>query len=201
MASDRDSTALKRVGAVVSPVLVLLAVMWLVEIVDVATPLEPDQYGIQSRTLPGLVGILFAPFLHVDFAHLWTNSVVFLVLGSLVAWRSQGGFWTVTATIVVLGGLGVWIFGPSLAVTIGASGLIFGYLAYLLVAGLVTRHWADIGIGIAVLVLYGGLLWAVLPTGVPSGVSWLGHLTGALAGGASALWFAKRPAAQPKTTF
>ena len=97
------------------------------------------------------------------------------------------------ATIVVVGGLGVWLLGPGNTITIGASGVVFGFLTYLITAGVITRHWLDVGIALAVLLLYGGILVGALPFGASSGVSWLGHLTGGLAGVLAAFLFAHRP--------
>ena len=107
------------------PVLVLLAIMWAVEVVDAILPAQLDAYGIESRDLSGLLGIPLSPFLHSGFSHLFANTLPFLVLGILVAWRAKGYFWQVFLTIVVVGGLGVWLLGPSDAITIGASGVIF----------------------------------------------------------------------------
>jgi membrane associated rhomboid family serine protease len=103
----------------------------------------------------------------------------------------------VTATVAVLGGLCTWLVAPPGTVTIGASGLVFGYLAYLLVAGVRTRHWRDLLLGAVVLVLYGGMLAGALPWAVAPGVSWQGHLAGALAGAASAWWFPPRRPGAP----
>jgi membrane associated rhomboid family serine protease len=166
--------------------------MWLLELLDLVLPWEADQHGIESRTISGLPGIVFSPFLHADFAHLLANTIPFLILGSLVAWRSAGSFWLITITITVLGGLSVWLLGPANVITLGASGLIFGFLTYLITAGILTRHWLDIAVGLASLFVYGGLFWATLPFGVSEGVSWLAHLAGAVAGVVSALWFARR---------
>ena len=114
--------------------------------------------GIRPRESEGLLGILFAPLLHGGFSHLLSNTIPLLVLGTLVAASGRGVFWKVTAAVVLLGGLGTWLIAPANTVTIGASGLVFGYLGYLLVAGVRTRHWRDLLIGVAVLVVYGTLL-------------------------------------------
>lgn len=184
-------------GSAALAVLALVALMWLLELVDQVLPVYLDQYGIVPRTGTGLIGIPLSPLLHADFAHLMSNTVPFLVLGLLVAWRSGPAFWRVLLTITLVGGLGVWVFGASQVVTVGASGVIFGFLSYLIVAGIISRHIVDILISVAVLFLYGGLLLGVTPVGVSAGISWLAHLTGAAAGVAAALWFAPRPARSP----
>ncbi|HYN57096.1 MAG TPA: rhomboid family intramembrane serine protease, partial [Motilibacterales bacterium] len=102
-----------------------------------------------------------------------------------------------TGVVVVLGGFGTWLIAPANTVTIGASGVVFGYLGYLLVAGIRTRHWRDLLVGFVVLLIYGGLLLGALPWGVAANVSWQAHLTGAIAGGLAAWWFAPGPAPRP----
>ena len=177
----------------VGPPLLLLAAMWALEALDVLLRGWLDGAGIRPRDTDGLLGILFAPFLHGGFQHLAANTLPLLVLGSLVAAGGRSLFWQVTATVVVLGGLGTWLIAPSGTVTIGASGVVFGYLGYLLVLGVRTRHWLDLLVGLVVLVLYGGLLLGALPWAVDGNVSWQAHLCGALAGGAAAWWWAPRP--------
>ena len=185
-----DSTGQTR-RAVIG-VFVLVAVMWLLELVDVILPGDLDGYGIESRDTGSLTGVVAAPVLHADFAHLMANTVPFLVLGTIVALRYSARFWPIAVTIIVGGGLGVWLFGPGNTLTIGASGVVFGFLTFLLTAGVLTRHWLDVAIALGVLFVYGGILAGVLPMGVPAGVSWLGHLTGALAGVLAAFLFARK---------
>lgn len=182
------------------PVVALLAAMWLLEILDWLLPLQLDQFGIESREADGLVGVAAAPLLHADFAHLLANSAPFLILGSIVALRNPAKFWPIVITVTLVGGFGVWLFGASNVLTIGASGVVFGFLTYLITAGVFTRHWLDVVISVAVLVLYGGILIGALPFGVSSGVSWLAHLTGALAGVLAAFLFAPRAASRTPDT-
>lgn len=163
-------------------VLLILAAMWVAEMLDAVLPLVMDGWGIVARTTSGLVGVLLAPLLHGGFGHLMANTLPFLVLGLLVAWRSRERFWGVFAIVVVVGGLGVWLLAPSGTVTVGASGVVFGFAAYLVTAGVLTRHWLDVLIALGVVLVYGSMFSGVLPFAVPAGVSWLGHLTGALAG-------------------
>ncbi|MDA9912942.1 rhomboid family intramembrane serine protease [Candidatus Nanopelagicales bacterium] len=193
-ASPKRRTALQTL----QPVLLLLAAMWIVEAIDFVMRGQLDFLGIQARTLEGLSGVVLAPFLHGDFSHLISNTVPFAVLGSLVAWRTTTkGFWWVTGTITVIGGLGVWLLAPAAVITIGASGLIFGYLTFLITNGIITRHWLDIVVALAVLLIYGTLLLGTLPFGVAEGVSWLAHLTGAVAGVLAGLLFASKPDQTP----
>jgi membrane associated rhomboid family serine protease len=171
-----------------------VAVLWLAEIVDASQGGSLDQYGIQPRTEEGLWGILFAPLLHGGFDHLEANSVPLLVLGFLVATVSLARWLSVMAWAWLVSGLGVWLVAPDHSLTIGASGLVFGLLTYLLVAGFLERQPVRILVGVAVFLLYGGVLLGVLP-GTP-GVSWQGHLFGALGGLLAARVHARRTRAR-----
>lgn len=182
------------------PVLIMVVAMWALEVLDVLFRGRLDGLGIRSRTTEGLLGVPLSPFLHGGFSHLVANTVPFIALGLLVAWRSEGRIWPVTVTIGVLGGLGVWLLGPANTVTIGASGLVFGLLGYLLTAGVITRTPLDIVIAGVVLIVYGGLLGGMLPFAVPAGVSWIAHLTGAVAGIVAAVIFAPRRPARGRAT-
>lgn len=179
-----------RLRAIVAPVFILIAAMWLLEVIDVFLQGGLDSFGIRSREVDGLVGVPLSPLLHDGFGHLAANTVPFIVLGLLVAWRSNGKIWWITLTVALLGGLGVWLLGPADAITIGASGIVFGFFAYLVTAGVLTRHWLDILVGVLVLLLYGGLVWGMLPFTVGPQVSWLAHLMGAAAGVTAAFLYA-----------
>lgn len=177
----------------VIPVLVLVAVMWLAEIVDLVLPLSLDQFGIRPRDLGHLQGIVLSPFLHLGFGHLLANTVSLLVLGSLLA-LSTRHLWLVTGGVIVLGGLGTWLLGGPNTVHIGASGVVYGYAAFLAVYGFVARRFGQALLGILVILVYGSMVWGVLP--IREGVSWQGHLFGALAGVAMALWLGRRDRAE-----
>ncbi len=159
----------------------LLAAMWALEILDFLIPFwHLDHLGIIPRSSRGLLGIPAAPFLHGDFSHLAANSLPFLVLGGIVMLGERGLFWSVTVFVILLGGLGVWLTAPAGSVHLGASGLIFGYLGFLISRGMFERSPLWIAIGLVLLVAYGGMIFGVLP-GRP-GISWQGHLFGFLAG-------------------
>ncbi|GAA5089398.1 rhomboid family intramembrane serine protease [Microbacterium yannicii] len=175
--------------------LLLLAVMWVVRVLDDLLPGDANrEFGLRSWALDGLDGVLFGPGLHAGWPHLLANSLPFLVLGVLVALDGIGRFWAVTALIAVVGGLGTWIFNAPGVVTVGASGLVFGYFGYLLFRAFVAP---SLGHGIlyaliatAVAFVYGGsMLMGVF--GAPAGVSWQAHLFGAVGGGLAAI--ATRP--------
>ena len=157
-----------------------VALLWVSEIADAISGGSLDQYGIRPRSEDGLVGIAAAPLLHGGFTHLEANSVPLLVLGFLVAAVSMARYVAVLAWSWVVSGVGVWLVAPDNSLTIGASGLVFGLLTYLMVAGFLERNPVRILVGVAVFILYGSVLLGVLP-GQP-GVSWQGHLFGAVGG-------------------
>lgn len=168
-----------------------VAVLWVVEIADAVTPRQSlDRFGIEPRSEDGLVGIALSPLLHGSFAHLEANSVPLLVLGFLVATVSTARYVAVLAWSWVVSGVGVWLVAPTGSITVGASGLVFGLLTYLLVAGFLERNAVRILIGIGVFFVYGGILLGVLP-GTP-GVSWQGHFFGAVGGVLAAFQLADR---------
>jgi membrane associated rhomboid family serine protease len=160
--------------------LAFTAVLWVLEIYDFTTGQQLDRDGIVPRTESGLEGILWAPLLHGGFAHLIGNTAPFLIFGFLVLANGLRRFVTVTALVWLLGGLGVWLTAPDGSVTIGMSGVIFGWLAYLLVRGFFAHSGTQILLALVLFFFWGGILLGVLP-GQP-GISWQGHLFGALAG-------------------
>lgn len=168
-------------------------VLYLTEAVDtlLGGALEADG-GIRPRHLDGLDGILWAPLLHHSLQHLAANTVPVLVLGFLALAGGVGQFVMVTATIWLVGGLGTWLTGNA-GVHVGASILIFGWLVFLLTRGFFARSPAHILLAAALFVIWGGVLWGVLPSN--AGVSWQGHLFGALGGliGAQLVAHADRP--------
>ncbi|MFH0242937.1 rhomboid family intramembrane serine protease [Streptomyces sp. HK10] len=164
-----------------------VALLWLLEAVDVATGNSLDPYGISPRETDELADVVPAAFLHFGWDHVAANSLPLLVLGFLAAVRGIGRFLAVCLTIVVVSGLGVWLTAPENSLTAGASGVVFGLFGYLLVRGFVDRDALDITVGVTVVLLYGSILWGVLPTA--QGVSWQGHLFGLIGGVLAAFWF------------
>jgi membrane associated rhomboid family serine protease len=167
-----------------------VGIFWIVEIVDrFIFQGRLDSFGIQPHNLIGLRGILFAPFLHGDFAHLIGNTIPFVVLGWLVMLQETTDFFIVTLFTMFVGGMGVWLFASPISIHIGASILIFGFLGFLLFRGYFQRNLPSIAISIVVALLYGGLVWGVLP-GDPR-ISWQGHLFGFIGGAIAAKAIAK----------
>jgi membrane associated rhomboid family serine protease len=176
-----------------------VGLLWVIQIVNALLGGALTRFGVEPRTLSGLVGILFAPFLHASFAHLIANTVPLLVLGWFVMLRKKRDLLTVSVISGLVGGLGTWLIAPALTVHIGASVLIFGYLGYLLARGIFERRFWPILGSIAVFFLYGGALFGVLPGQL--GISWQGHLFGLLGGILAARWMRTpeldAPAARP----
>lgn len=173
-----------------------VALLWVLEIVDSASGGSLDTFGLSPRSAGELRDVVPMAFLHHGFQHLASNTLPLLVLGFLAALSGLRRFAAVVLTIMIVGGLGVWLTAPAHSNTVGASGVIFGLLGYLLVRGFVNRSGLDIMVGLVVLVVYGSVLWGVVP-GDPS-ISWQGHLFGLVGGVLAAFLFRRRrPAVGP----
>lgn len=171
-------------------VAIFVATIWCVYLADFAIPGKLSSWGLVPRTLWGLTGIPLAPFLHANFSHLLSNTVPLVCLLLLLA-GSRTRTWETVAEIVVCGGALLWLFGRS-AIHVGASGLIYGLVAFLLVSGFREKRFVPLLVALVVGFLYGGTLVSGILPSVGSEVSWDGHLCGALAGGAIA-YFANPP--------
>jgi membrane associated rhomboid family serine protease len=158
----------------------MAALMWVVEVADQIGGGRLDRNGIEPRDLDGLDGVVFAPFLHAGFDHLIGNTIPFLLLGFAIALGGVLRVAAVTVIVALVGGLGTWLIAPANTVHIGASGIVFGYAAYLVARGIFSRSVGQIVLGVVVLVVWGAtLLQGVVPE---DGISWQGHLFGAVGG-------------------
>ncbi len=158
----------------------LTALLWLVHLVNVAVfHGSLIRWGIQPRTVQGLPGILVHPFLHASWQHLLSNTIGFLLLGGMVMLREPRDFWTVSGLSLVIGGVGIWLFGRP-GPHIGASGIVFGYFGYLLLTGWFDRRVGAIILSILTFLFWGRLLFGLSP--FQRGISWEGHLFGLLGG-------------------
>jgi membrane associated rhomboid family serine protease len=170
-----------------------VALLWLLEVVDVVSGHALDGLGIVPRRASELVDIVPASFIHFGFGHVAANSVPLLVLGFLAALGGLRRFAAVCAMIIVADGLGVWLISPANTNTAGASGLIFGLFGFLLVSGFIERRPVGILVGLLVGAVWGGsILVGLAPT--QTGVSWEGHLIGLVSGVAAAFLFRRRAA-------
>jgi membrane associated rhomboid family serine protease len=175
-----------RIGGGLKLLAAFVGLMWVSEIVDTGLHGSLDKYGIIARDPQGLIGIITAPFLHLGFGHLISNTLPLVTLGALIAISGAARLFAVTAIVTVVGGFGTWLISPPNTITIGASGVVFGYAAYLVARGLFNRRFGQVLVGVLVIVVWGSaLLGGLLPQ---DGISWQGHLSGGIAG-ILAAWF------------
>jgi membrane associated rhomboid family serine protease len=196
--SKGELTAIKRELKLQATLLFgFVGLLWAIEIVDaVLFQGSLDGFGVRPRSMEGLVGVAFAPLLHMGFGHLIANTLPLITLGWLIMLRETRDLVVVTVLAALVSGLGTWLIGASHSVHIGASGVIFGYFGFLLLRGYFERSVLSIGLSLAVAAVYGGMLWGVLPSGYR--ISWEGHLFGFLGGVLAARMLSRRaPAKSP----
>jgi membrane associated rhomboid family serine protease len=173
----------------------LVATMWAVEVVNSLDSYRLDKDGIVPRSFAHLDGVLFAPFLHASWSHLISNTVPFVILGLAIALAGAVRLLEVSAIVALVSGLGTWLIAPANSVTVGASGIVFGYATYLISRGVFTRRVLEILLGLVVLVLFGGaLVYDLIPH---SGISWQAHLFGGIGGVIAASLIGERSKALP----
>jgi membrane associated rhomboid family serine protease len=177
-APSRSPAAEDRIRGV-TLVVAMVIVMWALEVVDlVGGHLDSD--GIHPRDVDALPGVALAPFLHAGWGHLIGNTIPFLVLGFTIALGGLARTAAVTVIVALVAGLGTWLLGPAHTNHIGASGVVFGFATYLVARGAWSRRPVHLVVGLLVLGIYGTtLMFGLVPT---PGVSWQGHLFGAIGG-------------------
>ena len=172
--------------------IVIVAAMWVLEAVNAIDHNALDNAGgIYPRNFDHLWAIFTSPFLHQNFApHLLDNTIPLLFMGVIIALRGALRLAAVTLVVIIVGGLGTWVASPSGSITIGASGVVFGYATYLLARGIFNRSLLELGVGLVVGVVWGGaLISSVVPH---AGISWQAHVSGAV-GGVMAAWMLAKP--------
>ena len=168
--------------------LLIVAMLWVILVMSFVFPLQ--EYGIRPRTMAGLIGIPFAPFIHGSIDHLIANSISLLILGSIFLTMERKLSLLIVLHIIILGGLGTWLIGRAEYTHIGASGVVYGILGYLVTMGIFVRNFKAILVSIIIFIVYGGAIWGIFPT---SGfVSWESHLCGFIAGISTAKLYAHR---------
>ena len=172
-----------------------VALLWLVYFLSWALDLDPELSGIRPRQLAGLAGIAFAPLVHASFAHLIANSPPLLVLGTAMLFLYPMSALRVLPAVYLGTGIAVWLFGRD-SVHFGASGLVYGFVSFVFVAGMLRRDRRAIAASLVVCFMYGSLVWGVLPTQI--GVSWETHLAAALIGVALAVALRRLDVLPPK---
>jgi membrane associated rhomboid family serine protease len=180
-----------------------LALLWIIQLVNVADHNNLiGEYGIMPRSVSRLPDILTAPFVHESWTHIESNSGPLFIFGFLAAYRGVVRFLGLTALVIVVSGLAAWLTAPANSIGVGASGVVFGYLGYILVRGLFDRHVIDIIIGAVMALCFAYQFTVLLPH---AGIGWQDHIGGLVAGVAGGWIFrdrraARRPAAAPATT-
>lgn len=164
----------------------MVAALFVVKGVEILFRLPLEQFGIVPRTVHGLAGILFSPLLHGNMHHLLANSIPLFVLLVILFSDSRYHPYRALALIWIASGAGTWLIGRGGSVHIGASSIVFGVAAFLIVAGLTVKSWRSATVAIFVFLFYGGIFYGALPQ--PGPISWEGHLCGAVAG----VWTARR---------
>lgn len=156
-----------------------VALVWFIQLLNWGLDLGLERFGVRPRLVAGLLGILLAPLLHGSFSHLFANSLPLLVLVTVMLHLYPNSALKVIPAVYLGSGIAVWIFARA-SVHIGASGLVYGMVSYIFVAGLIRRDTRAIAASLLVSFLYGALVWGVLP--IAPGVSWETHLAAALIG-------------------
>jgi membrane associated rhomboid family serine protease len=185
---DAANSAKKELAGIV----LFVGIVWGVYVVDLVLPVDlVKTFGLVPRTSGGLLGIAFMPLLHAGIGHLLSNTIPLIVLLVLLA-GSQARSWETVLEVVLFGGLLLWLVGRSV-IHVGASGLVFGLMAFLIVSGPLEKRFISLAVALLVAFLYGGTLVLGILPGVDPRVSWDGHLCGATAGAIIALARAKAP--------
>ncbi len=171
----------KNNGSPLKAILTIIVIMWLVLFACMIAP-GIRELGIRPRTVIGFVGIFTAPFIHADMFHLIANTIWLFILGLIFLRLEKDRASYIILPIYFLSGFGPWIIGRSGSVHIGASGIVYGLLGYLLTIGFFRRHFLTILLSAVLFFLFGGALWGILPVYGGAPVSWEGHLSGFAAG-------------------
>ena len=167
----------------------IMLICSVVFILNLLLPINLNQWGIVPRSTDNLMGILFAPFLHGSWTHLFSNFFPFIVFGALIGLQGMKRFWFLFILYIVSTGFLVWLFARGGSVYIGMSGVIYAFWGYLIVYGFVHKKLVNIIVSLLTLLIYGGLVFGVLPT--TPGISFESHLMGAIIGALTGYSFAK----------
>jgi membrane associated rhomboid family serine protease len=177
----------KLVRSLVYPV-AFVVLLWIIKIWEMSLEFNLVSFGIFPRKSSGLIGIITAPLIHADFNHLISNSLPLLFLGIGISYAYPTISKKLFLGVYILHGLLVWIFARQ-AYHIGASGLVYGFVAFLFFSGIIRRDNRSVALALIVTFLYGGLTWGVLP--IKAEISWEAHLFGSLIGVLFAFLFRK----------
>jgi len=181
---DRD---FKYTNKVIALPIFFVLFLWFVYWVEVRFHLNFTEHGILPRTLAGLQGIVFSPFIHSDLSHLYNNSIPLLILLAALQFFYSKQTFSVIAYGIVLSGAVTWLIGRS-SYHIGASGLIYVLVGFIFLKGILTKYYRLVALSLSVIMVYGGMVWYVFPK-VDDAISWEGHLAGLVSGFVFAILF------------
>jgi membrane associated rhomboid family serine protease len=186
----------KLLNSIIFP-LIMLLIIWLVKIIEFSQQTNFDFLGIYPLKAKGLAGIIFSPFIHGDFKHLYANSIpLFILMTALFYFYKEIG-WKIFLFIYLTTNVWVWVMARP-AWHIGASGLIYGLASFIFVSGIIRKHSRLMAVSMFVLFLYGGLVWGIFPNFYQEDISWESHLMGLIAGIVYAFYFKKEGPQQPQ---
>jgi membrane associated rhomboid family serine protease len=169
--------------------------MWLIKIIEILFGIDLSGLGIYPLSVKGLPGIIFSPFIHADFTHLFNNSLPLLLLSvALFYFYSEIALKVFTWTYFLTGIL-VWLGGRA-AWHIGASGLVYGLTSFLFFSGIIRRYFRLIALSLLVVFLYGEMVWGIFP-GIYENISWESHMLGFFSGIVLAVWYRKEGPQKP----
>jgi membrane associated rhomboid family serine protease len=174
---------------------VFVFVMWLVKIIEVLFDLDLSNFGIYPLSLEGLPGILFSPFIHANFGHLFNNSLPLFFLGTALFYFYSEIAVKVSLWTYFLTGILVWFAGRN-AWHIGASGLIYGFASFLFFSGIIRKYFRLVALSLLIVFLYGSMVWGIFPN-IYREVSWESHMLGFISGIILAVWYRKEGPQQP----
>jgi membrane associated rhomboid family serine protease len=174
---------------------VFVFIMWLVKIIEVLFDLDLSNFGIYPLSLEGLPGILFSPFIHANFGHLFNNSLPLFFLGTALFYFYSEIAIRVSLWTYLLTGTLVWFAGRN-AWHIGASGLIYGFASFLFFSGIIRKYFRLVALSLLIVFLYGSMVWGIFPN-IYREVSWESHMLGFISGIVLAVWYRKEGPQQP----
>ena len=174
---------------------VFVFMMWLVKIIEVLFDLDLSNFGIYPLSLEGLPGILFSPFIHANFGHLFNNSLPLFFLGTALFYFYSDIAIRVSLWTYFLTGIFVWLAGRN-AWHIGASGLIYGFASFLFFSGIIRKYFRLVALSLLIVFLYGSMVWGIFPN-IYREVSWESHMLGFISGIVLAVWYRKEGPQQP----
>ena len=172
----------------------IIVFLWLSFFLNLNYQFNWNAYGIHPRQIHGLLGVVFSPFLHADFGHLFHNSIPFFISFSFIFFFYKQKSWAIALTIFLGSGIGVWLFGKYYSNHIGASGIVYGFVSFLIFSGFLLKNKKMWAMSLLMIFLYGSLIWGIFPQiNIISGakISWEGHACGAITGFLSAFYYRK----------